>query len=221
MRTPNSLYVLVLWFINVNCSGNPQQFSDRGPLGDACVSGDYSQAKQAIDHGSDPNEKFKLFKTYTNWTTPLQTAIKFGHPKIVSLLLLRGANPNMIDYLGISPLMSAVVCREGNTNPQMRKAGDMVSFQDSSGRTREEVYSEIIPYLLKAGASANFTGKQGTTPLHRSAQFCDSTTVQLLLQYGADPNAKNQSGKTPLDLADDSCKSVRALLEKATSGIHK
>jgi hypothetical protein len=212
-----SFCILVLWFVNVQCSSNPR-IADRGLLGDACETGDYGQAKQALDDGADPNVKFKLFKSFSDSTTPLLTAVGFGRPKIVSLLLLRDANPNMIANISDeSPLMLSVVLREGNSNSQLQKAGDMVNFQDSSGVMREKVYSEIIPTLLKAGASANFSDKQGTTPLHRAAQFCDSVTVQLLLQYGANPNVKDRFGKTPLDLVDDSCKSVREELEKALS----
>jgi ankyrin repeat protein len=201
----------------VGCSSGSKDIK-RTTFGDACVSGDYAQARQSLQDGVDPNGKFKLFPTDNDSTTPLMAAVGFAHPKIVNLLLLNGANPNINgSKADENPLMTAVIECEENANPQIRKMSDLIRFGDSSGDTRERVYSEIISSLLKAGASPNVIDRQGSTPLHRAAQFCDLTTVQLLLQYGADPNAKNRYGKAPMDLVDDSCKSIHELLVNAHS----
>src|SRR4029077_10034506 len=58
---------------------------------------------------------------------------------------------------------------------------------------------EMVEFLLKNGASPNFT-VDGYSPLHMAVSSADLKVVQLLLQYGAKLDARDH-GQTPLHMA--------------------
>jgi hypothetical protein len=100
-------------------------------------------------------------------------AVRSGDAARVSELLKRGANPNVQDKKGWTPLHWA------------------------AGRG----YAEIVRLLLEYGADANARDKDARTPLHFASGFGRADVVLLLLEHGADVNAKNKDGRTPLHIA--------------------
>jgi len=76
----------------------------------------------------------------------------------------------------------------GDLNEQCREA---IKKDDMTGVTA----------LLKAGAKATYTDRNGATLLHIAAMFNRQDMVTLLVKLGADVNAKNQQKETPIDLA--------------------
>ncbi|RYY37263.1 hypothetical protein EON62_01240 [archaeon] len=92
---------------------------------------------------------------------------------ILKLLLEAGANVNLADNEGFSPLHWASAC---------------------GGAARVEA-------LLRAGADANAFSFDGETPLHRAARFGRDDAVKCLLEAGADDTAQNKSFFIPLDVA--------------------
>ncbi len=109
---------------------------------------------------------------------PLGLACFFGHPSIVEMLLMRGAQVNSPSRnpMKVLPLNSAV-------------AGQ---------------HLEIAQLLLEHGADANARQGEDFTPLHGAAQNGQAAMVRLLFEHGADPFATNANGKTPADLALES-----------------
>jgi ankyrin repeat protein len=61
--------------------------------------------------------------------------------------------------------------------------------------------SELISYLIDAGADPNAIDKSGVAPLHRGVRTRSWGAVCALIDNGADPLLMNKSGSTPLHLA--------------------
>lgn len=127
---------------------------------------------------ADPN-----FPHVVNDRTPLHFAVDSSDPevalKLVNALLEAGANPNVADDEGYTPLHHAMV--------------------------HERL--EIIAALVKAGADPNQKAKDPNqtsstdiaTPLSFAAISNKPKLLQALLDAGADPSVEDSMGRTPLD----------------------
>ena len=141
-------------------------------------------------------------------TTPLFEAARNSHTDILSLLLDKGAKPNIPDEYGDTPLKAAA----GKGNKEAVKllidsGADPNMFDDRKCTALHDAarmgYNNVIKMLLDIGADPNISNEEEETPLHDAAEKGHIDTVQLLLNTGADPNITNQYGETPLDMALD------------------
>ena len=89
------------------------------------------------------------------------------------LLLVAGADPNISDNFGNTPL---------------HKAADKHN-------------ADLTRLLLAFGADPNISDNFGNTPLHRAAQFGTPAVVLQMLDACADPEAVGFAGWTPLHCA--------------------
>ena len=138
--------------------------------------------------------------------TPLIMALINGHYDAAGALIQAGADVNMQDNLGRTPLYAAV---DAHTMP--------VSNRPSPKEVDEELSSlDVIKALLAKGAEVNIQLKAqqpyrskldrgtdgmlgaGTTPLLRAAKAADHVVMTLLLAKGADPKLATRGGVTPL-----------------------
>lgn len=97
---------------------------------------------------------------FTSRETGLHIVAKRGDVLYTRFLLQKGANPNLRDIRGNTPLMLAV------------NAG-------ADG---------VIDYLIKGKADVNLSNQAGETPLIRAVQLRNLTIVRQLLAAGADPD---------------------------------
>jgi hypothetical protein len=95
--------------------------------------------------------------------------------KPLQALLALGADPNIPDFQGDTPLIAAVM-------------GD-----------REEAARQLI----RAGADVNHSDQAGGTPLMRAVELGRFKLLTLLLQSGANPNYVAPHGESALQLARD------------------
>lgn len=58
----------------------------------------------------------------------------------------------------------------------------------------------IVKALVEAGANVNAQDKDGYTPLHNAAHFCNKELVKYLVANGADIRVLNADGKYPKDV---------------------
>jgi ankyrin repeat protein len=103
----------------------------------------------------------------------LLDAVEQGEIEKIEKLLDKGANPNVQDIFGSTPLRIAARC----DNP------------------------EVVELLLKRGADPNVPDIFGSTPLHIAAECDNPEVVELLLKRGADPNIPDDDGQTALHKA--------------------
>jgi len=116
----------------------------------------------------------------TGWGTyededPLWDAVRMNHIEAVRLLLAVGAEPNLKDDEGYSPLRICV----------------------------QQGYLEMARLLLLCGATKTIHeaggGGSGMNALGMAAYWLDVDMVRLLLAHGADPHVEDNDGMTVFD----------------------
>jgi len=124
------------------------------------------EAQEALENGADPNSRGGL---------PLKNAVKSDNKELVSILLKRGAMPNITD--GSS----------ADTAVSYAKDLEMVKLLVSHGATlNSSVFrnlatnTEAVEYLLKAGLDPNFDRGY---PFRAASKAGDVESMKLLLKY--------------------------------------
>jgi ankyrin repeat protein len=120
-----------------------------------------------------------------NAAPPVFLAIKSGDLAVVQQLIAAGANVNVVDQQGSTPLHRAVLAQP------------------------VEYATGLVTTLLRAGADANAMRSKGGAPLHNLVFGADKMPPQavaqiatLLVQHGANVNLPAAfDGATPLDVA--------------------
>ena len=95
----------------------------------------------------------------------------YNYPWLISELLQRGADIQLADDEGYTPLHAAV----------------------------DSKYRECITILLENGADVNAKDCWGNVPLNRT-EPADIDVIELLLKNGADCTVKNNYGSAPIDV---------------------
>lgn len=106
-------------------------------------------------------------------TTKLMVAVNTGDFQRTKELIARGANVNLTDDYGWSPLRYGV---------------------------RRKDFA-LVNALIEMGADVNLASKSGRTPLMSAVMKDISNIVQLLVEKGANRSAKNADGLTAYDIA--------------------
>lgn len=118
------------------------------------------------------SETFEELQEMVN-VTALHIAVNEKNFDIVALLLKYGADPNIADWGGSTPLHWAAII------------GDV----------------SLLKILIEKGAKVNSQDLSGSTPLHEAIRHQNKMTIQVLLENFADPNIKDITNHTPFELA--------------------
>ena len=129
--------------------------------------------------------------------TPLHVAVVNNYVSLLTWLLDHGADINVKNRQGDTPLRSAVIW---DRTPHL----------------------SVIRTLLSRGADVNAGDTYGDTPLHVAATFAETSVIKLLLSEGANPNAQAGRGETPLHYASrrppDPAKDYKGAIRLLLSG---
>jgi ankyrin repeat protein len=129
-----------------------------------------------IDGGAKVDEECER-----DQTTALHAAAASGRREALEILLRAGANPNVQQQNGWTPLIFAA------------KAGQP--------KIREAEYAGIVQALLAHGVKVDVQQEDGWTALMEAAHEGRAEIVRILLEAGANPDLKNADGETARTLA--------------------
>ncbi len=109
-----------------------------------------------------------------------------GGTEVLKRLIQRGADVNLQDQKGRSPLIVAVLMNHIDAAGLLLAAGADVNHQDRHGATAlfyaaDAGFSELVDLLLKRGANPALANDSGTTPMQIAAARSFSKIAHLLL----------------------------------------
>mmetsp|Transcript_122874 Transcript_122874/g.238989 ORF Transcript_122874/g.238989 Transcript_122874/m.238989 type:complete len:877 (+) Transcript_122874:42-2672(+) len=143
--------------------------------------------------------------------TPLWTAAMHNRQEVVSLLLDKSADANILCGCGNTPVQAAVASEAIDALTVLLEAHADVDKSGEKGTppiylASQEGTVSVAKLLLQARAQPDSVWKEGNTPLHVSAKNDESEILLMLLEWRADPDKQNNDGNTALLLAaQDNC----------------
>ncbi len=165
------------------------------------------QLVQAIDQGNmlffSQNLTPKAASSLDQTGRPLlHRAARQGRSAMVALMLDKGADPNLRDPIGFTPIMEAAREAQTATVRQLLDYGASVSAIASESALRFQVMHlaavggdpEIIDTLHKAGASLDPVDTDNSTPAMWALGEGQQDAMSKLLELGADIHHENRYG---------------------------
>ncbi len=139
-------------------------------------------------------------------SSPLAVACSLGHRALAALLIEHGADPNVADDRGFTPLhwaafkdgpdlVELLLDRQAEVNARTSTGATALHQAAASGNVHS------IDLLLAAGARVNDADQEGATPLYRALVAGHLDAAERLHAAGADWTAAHRSGITPASLA--------------------
>ena len=134
----------------------------------------------------------------------MHNAALLGHVEIVKLLISNGADINIKNGVGMTPLHEASnkeiaeILLANNANVNARAKG--ITPLHVAASVNDNDVSKI---LIINRADINAKDDSEITPLHYAVSFYAKEIVQLLITNGVDLNATDSDYKTALDYAED------------------
>jgi ankyrin repeat protein len=158
----NKARALFIAFLAAGLAVQPvsAQFSDSYNFLKAVDERDGNEAAKYLD---EPGSVIVNTKRDGTGETALHIVVARRDETWLSYLLQKGANPNLADRKGITPLMLAT----------------QLGFVEGAAR------------LIKNKASVDGTNRSGETPLIRAVQLRNPEMVRLLLKSGANPDKRD------------------------------
>ncbi len=179
-----------------------------------------------LEDGASMNEED------TSGDAPLHLAVRLPEKAgtaMVQLLLLKRANPDVLDRMKCTPLHYAVWFDGLPAALALLSAGADVNircgwyYQYSAIETAASYDRvEIARALIKHGANVNSHNSRSRdfTPLHRAASHNAAGVIDVLIEAGANTGARNEHGATPLHVACSTDSEAAAALLKGGAGVN-
>ncbi|CAH3039511.1 unnamed protein product [Pocillopora meandrina] len=170
------------------------------------VSGNVIIIETMLSKGLDINARGKTM--CNDGTTPLMVAAVTGKERAVNLLLSKGADPHLKNFMGKNLLHAAA--EGGNTSIVERALSFDIDIdsKDEGSATPLIIavkgnHVEVVKYLLQRGADISLTyGPDKGNVLHIASQEGSvAVIIEMLLSYDLRPDPRDGEGNTPLAYA--------------------
>ena len=163
----------------------------------AARQGSVESVQALLDAGADVNQR-----SAADHLTPIVIATLNGHFDLAKTMLERGADPNLAEDNGVTPLYAAINCVW---------APKALYPQPRAYEQQKSTYLDLMAALLDKGANPNARLKKkvwysgydfdlsgvdeiGATPFWRAAYASDVEAMKLLVARGADPGIPSMKG---------------------------
>jgi len=157
----------------------------------AAREGQLAAVKALVEAHADKNQL-----TVGDNSSPMLVATINGHFDVAKYLVDQGANPNLAEHNGVTPLYAAL---------NVQWAAKALYPQPRAQEQQQLSYLDFMKALLDKGADPNVRltkkvwysqydfdqsglDEAGSTPFWRAAYASDVDAMKLLISYGADPN---------------------------------
>ncbi|KAF4225592.1 hypothetical protein CNMCM6457_008014 [Aspergillus fumigatiaffinis] len=184
---------------------NSEDWEKRTPLAWATIEGNKTTTELLLSV-----DNLNADISDTDGRTPLSHAAELALGEIIQLLLNSGADINLEDRCGRTPLLWATqMGHETVVSKLLASVGVDVDHADPEGRAPlshavELGFGEIVQLLLNSGADINLEDKHGRTPLLWATQKRHQIIVsELLASPGADVDHPDSEGRTAMSYAAD------------------
>lgn len=162
-------------------------------LYDAIKQNDKKIITEIIASGFDVNE---LPFNDVNYNL-LITALRGNRSGSVAVLIAAGADVNVQDANGSTPLFEAVMRNDVECATIILESDAKIDHMNNEGDTAllmacSKGYVDIVKLCLKARANIRICDKDENTPLLKAAAGCHTEIVALLLEVGAEVNKQNR-----------------------------
>lgn len=147
------------------------------------------EAKTVDDLLGKPGSTLINSRDLSTGRTALHIAVDRRDRQWITFLIGRGANPNLADNGGVTPLM----------------------------RASQMGFNEGVEVLVSAGARVDNANEAGETPLILAVHRRDTNMMRVLLRAGANPDRADNSGRSARDYArlEGANSAVMAELERS------
>lgn len=189
---------------------------------------------QAVMHAKYKNVEALLRKGHSidekdeDGNSPFHVMIRdsFGKDEqveIAKFLIQHGANVNIKNSTGLTPIYFAIATLNKKLIKHLIKNGANINHIDNYGRTplhiAADTYKELVEIIINSGAKVNARDNDGFTPLHVAADEAgtEHDVIEYLLQKGAEVNAVNKAKETPLHLVSGRILKDIALLKNGAN----
>lgn len=177
------LLTLILFYFNFEGCKNTRNGEHKTTETDETIQENRRRQQFVRDSTSNNREVYKKCNT-----TPLHISSSKGFSHIVKDLIAKGANVNLCDDEGLSPLYLA--CFSEHTETVKILLGHRADVNNPSPLCImcEFGNAEIVRMLLNNGANVNLCNYEGLSPLFVACYNEHTEIIKILLEHGADVN---------------------------------
>lgn len=179
----------------------------------ALLNGDSEAVSAMLKAKADPNEE-------GCYGRPLHKAAEKGELHMATQLLDAGAQPNLADSSGETPIYLALEAQAIPVAKLLIQRGGDPNFRNPEAQTVLHLLAfkgdtAMVRLACELGTDPNLASSVGETPLHLAALNGHTAVVAILLAHGANPNVRTNYGLTATRIAFE--KKNQAMIELLAS----